>query len=256
MNSKSKNFTPRWIFFLCIFPILSLFIQGLKPSPLFAWEPPSVSEKVFQYIKGEYGAEAEKRMRYLNGLVHDNYQLPIAKKLTLVNRTMNKLPWIADPVHWKQADYWATPIETISTFGGDCEDIAIAKWIVLNMMGVTNDHLRLAYVVVKKTGEKHMILLYLANPKMPPDKWDVMILDNLDPEVKAASKRHDLIAVFVTDADGNVVLVADDGKQRKIKGVYENRTMRKLDDLKKIIRENRLKIKELNDGKALWPENP
>ena len=239
-----------------MFAILSFFLHALKPSPLFAWEPPPVSEKVFQYIKGEFGAKADKRFRNLVDLIHENYQLPIAKKLTLVNDTMNNLPWIADAVHWKKADYWATTIETISTFGGDCEDIAIAKWIVLNMMGVTNDHLRLAYVVVKETGEKHIVLLYVANPQMSPDKWDVSVLDNIVPEVKKASQRPDLIAVFITDADDNIVLVADDGKQRTIKGSYQHRTMRKLDNLKKIIRENRLKIKELNDGKALWPENP
>lgn len=243
---------------LCLFflPILILFHQGLVSLSLAAWEPPAVSEKVFQYIADQYGAHAEKRMRYLKRIIHDNHQLPIDKKLVLVNRTMNRLPWIADATHWKQADYWATPLETIATFGGDCEDIAIAKWVVLNMMGVSNDHLRLAYVVVKKTGEKHMVLLYVTNPQMSPDKWNVMVLDNLVPEVKKGSQRRDLIAVFVTDARGNVALIADNGKERKVKGGLQQRRMRRLEDLKKNIVENRAKIKELNDGIALWPEIP
>lgn len=241
-----------YLFFL---PVLIILFQGVNPSLLAAWEPPPVSEDVFKYIAREYGAKAEKRMRYLFGIIHDNHHLAIDKKLVMVNRTMNRLPWIADATHWKKADYWATPLETIATFGGDCEDIAIAKWIVLNLMGVSNDYLRLAYVVVRKTGEKHMVLLYVANPQVSPDKWKVMVLDSLITEVKKASQRHDLLAVFVTDDDGNVVLVDDDGKHRNIKGVYEHRKLRRLEDLKRIIVGNRAKIKEINGGVALWPES-
>jgi hypothetical protein len=99
-----------------------------------------------------------------------------------------------------------------------------------------------------------MVLLYVVNPQMPPEKWNIKVLDNLVTEVQKGNQRRDLLAVFLTDAEGNIVLIDDNGKQRSVKGVYENRKMRKLEDLKKIIRENRLKIKELNDGRALWPE--
>jgi hypothetical protein len=87
------------LYFLLLFILLH---QTFNTSCSMAWEPPPVSGKVFQFIVSEYGVDAESRMRYLSDLIHDNHQLPIEKKLDLVNRTMNRLPWIADERHWKK----------------------------------------------------------------------------------------------------------------------------------------------------------
>ena len=39
---------------------------------------------------------------------------------------------------------------------------AIVKWVMLNHLGISNKHLSLAYVKIKKTGENHMVLLYMS----------------------------------------------------------------------------------------------
>ena len=215
--------------------------------PVFASDFQPWSEKVFQAIDDEYGPQAEKRMRYLHNLVLQNQKLPVKEKLNLANVTMNHLPWIADETHWKQADYWATPLETIATFDGDCEDIAIAKWVFLNYLGISSKYIRLAYAKIKKSGENHMVLLFIENPDLPPEKQKALVLDNYIDEIKKGSDRKDLLAVYVADAEGNFALFADNGKERSILGFYENRKMRKLEEVKRAIVENRIKLQELNN---------
>lgn len=212
------------------------------------------SENIIRYVAKEYGGNADKRLRLLNTLIQNNIDRPVREKLDLVNTTLNKLPWLTDQQHWKQADYWATPLETITTFGGDCEDIAIAKWIVLRLIGIPDKHLRLAYVKIKRTGESHMVLLYIENPLDPPVQQHALVLDNYIDAVKKGTERKDLLAVYLFDAKGNLILFTDNGKERSIKGVYEQRNLKKLDELKKLISENRDLYKELNNGRPLLPE--
>ena len=78
------------------------------------------SENVFAHIKQEYGDEAEERMRFVEKFIIDNQDIPDMEKVVKTNQVSNHLPWIADANHWKESDYWATPLETITTFGGDC----------------------------------------------------------------------------------------------------------------------------------------
>ena len=211
------------------------------------------SEKVFIAVEEEYGVDAVKRLRYLHTMILENQDLPVMEKLNLVNKTLNNLPWIADSQHWKMSDYWASPMETIATFGGDCEDFAVVKWVMLTHLGIPNEHLRLAYVKIRATGESHMILLYLRNPSEPPEQWESYVLDNNDHKVKKGVERTDLIAVYLTDGDGTIVLIGDTGKGRNIKGVYKDRKTKKLDDLIKKIGEDRERFKKLNDGRELLP---
>ena len=158
----------------CIF----LVFFTLLFSPVIAAEYQPWSENVFIEVEKEYGAEAVKRLRYLYNMVKENQELPVMEKLKLVNTTLNHLPWVADSLHWKSADYWATPMETIATFGGDCEDIAIVKWVTLTHLGVAGKHLRLAYGKIKRTGESHMVLVYIENPDAPVQQQKGWVLDN------------------------------------------------------------------------------
>ena len=233
------------LFLLVIIPVIVLQAAPYRP-----W-----SENVFVYVKQHFGDQAAKRMRYLHGIILENQDKQPMEKLQIVNDTLNRLPWIADEIHWKNADYWATPIETIATFGGDCEDIAIVKWVMLRHLGISANKLRLAYVKIKQSGESHMVLVYIEDPTQPPGKSTVYVLDNYMPEIKKGSERTDLLAVYLTDAEGTVTLIADNGTDRTVKGVYEKRKMKKLEDLKQKIESNRKKSAEINDGFPLLPED-
>ena len=225
------------------------------------WAGPSFSatfepwhENVFAYIKQEYGEEAEKRTRFVETFILENQDIPEMEKVIKTNEASNHLPWIADAAHWKESDYWATPLETITTFGGDCEDIALVKWVILRNLGISADHLALAYVKIKATGEDHMVLLYVAKPEAPVGQKEVYVLDNYIDEVKLAKERMDLLAVLALGTEGRVVLFSDDGKNRSVKASYEGRKIKKVEDLIVRVEENRAKFAKLNAGRSLMPD--
>lgn len=126
------------------------------------------------------------------------------ERLKKTNDFVNKsVSFAEDTQVWGQLDYWATPLETLGRAAGDCEDYAIAKYFTLLELGVEPQKLRLIYVRAK-TGtsdnvllQAHMVLAYYAQPEAEP-----LVLDNLLDEIRAASRRPDLVPVFSFNKDG------------------------------------------------------
>lgn len=238
------------VFFIVILAqafIISTTFAETKQEKSMTWSP-----KVFEYVKKNFGDDAEKRVRYLNKVIIKNRNKPIMEKLVLVNNTFNNFPWIADDKHWKKADYWATPFQVISTFGGDCEDISIAKFAMLRHLGVQKDQLYFGYVKLKLSNQAHMVLLYKATPNVSLDTSDVYILDNIDPEVKLGSKRNDIYGIYAFDSNGKIYLIQDDGKQRSIKKSFKPRHFKRFKELKSHFDKEKELFKQLNDGKYLF----
>lgn len=108
-----------------------------------------------------------------------------------------------DIVLYGQEDYWASPLETLGHGHGDCEDWAIAKYISLRQLGISDDKLRLIYVRARIGGpnspisEAHMVLGYYETPTAVP-----LILDSLISTVLPATERSDLSPVFSFNAAG------------------------------------------------------
>lgn len=126
--------------------------------------------------------------------------------LQTVNSYFNRIPFLADAVHWAAEDYWATPAETVASNGGDCEDYSIAKYFLLKEAGVPIERLRITYVKALKLNQAHMVLAYYSAPGSEP-----LILDNLEDRVRPASDRPDLVPVYSFN-DDDVVLVRDSRK--------------------------------------------
>jgi len=127
-----------------------------------------------------------------------------AEKLRRVNDFFNRrIAFDDDRSIWGQSDYWATPIETIGQGRGDCEDFAIAKYYSLIDLGVPLNKLRLVYVKASLDGpsgpmqQAHMVLAYYATPNDDP-----LVLDNLNPEIRPASRRPDLSPIFSFNSEG------------------------------------------------------
>jgi predicted transglutaminase-like cysteine proteinase len=209
------------------------------------WQP--WSESVFVQIENEFGAEAHKRIRHIHQVIQDNYSKPDREKLEIVNNTLNAVPWISDSRNWDADDYWATPLETLTKFGGDCEDMAIGKFVMLRMMGIPKQNLELGYVKVRKTGESHMVLVWLNDSRS-----ESFVLDNLDKEVKTGKERSDLLAIYLTDADGNFILLNDDHGQRSIKSETKTSKFEKLNKIKAQILINQEKYKKYNNNRPLF----
>lgn len=227
--------------FITIFVLL--FSQNsFADSKLNPW-----SDKVFIQIEKEFGVAASNRMKRIYQLIIDNQDKPVREKLEVTNNALNALPWISDRKKWNADDYWATPFETLTKYGGDCEDMAIGKLMVLYLMGVPKNNLYLTYAKVKQTDESHMVLVW-AND----NRTESLVLDNLDKTIKPGKDRQDLIIVYLADADGDMILVNNDGKKRTIKAEFKPKHFKKLETVKRHIRENKAKYTKINDGIPLY----
>jgi len=151
-----------------------------------------------------YGSGAVSAMRAWGGMLDSATALSEERKVRLVNRFFNvRIAFVDDQTLWGQADFWATPLDTLARSGGDCEDFAIAKYVSLRMLGLADDKLRLIYVRAKIGGvhstlsQAHMVLGYYSDPAGEP-----LVLDNLVDEVQPASRRRDLLPIYSFNADG------------------------------------------------------
>ena len=137
--------------------------------------PQVVSQQEIQNAIQKYGSFAGKRLQAWQQLVNDNIDQPESVQLTNVNNFFNEVRFIDDIDHWKQKDYWATPIEMLSTDAGDCEDYTIAKYFTLKALGVSEKKLYLTYVKAIRLNQAHMVLTYFETPQSIP-----LVLDNIN----------------------------------------------------------------------------
>lgn len=78
----------------------------------------TLPEKLLNEVFQEYGEFARRRLVAWQQLIRDNPTLSEYEKLEKVNTFFNRVQFVDDIVHWKQNDYWATPIEFLATDGG------------------------------------------------------------------------------------------------------------------------------------------
>jgi predicted transglutaminase-like cysteine proteinase len=80
-------------------------------------------------------------------------------RLGEVNRAINlAIRPVSDLTQYGIEDHWSSPLATLASGAGDCEDYAIAKLAALREAGVANDDLRLVILRETTTGEDHALL--------------------------------------------------------------------------------------------------
>lgn len=127
--------------------------------------------------------------------IYENAHKSELQKVSAINDCFNKVTYLDDMTHWGVEDYWATPLEFISTGGGDCEDYAIAKYITLKDMGVPESKLYLTYCKYDDLG--HMFLSYMPTPYSVP-----LVLDNINTNLLPLTQRTDLEVVYSINKNG------------------------------------------------------
>lgn len=151
-----------------------------------------------------FGADGAARVEQYRQQLPQWQGLAARDKLEKVNDFFNRaLRFDSDTALWQQADYWATPGESLGLGAGDCEDFTIAKYFALKTLGIPVNKLRLTYVRVRIGGpssnitQAHMVLTYYDTPTAEP-----LVLDNLLGEIRPASRRPDLAPVFSFNGEG------------------------------------------------------
>lgn len=156
--------------------LLLILIGGCTTSPKVTPPPPT---------------DAEKRINSWQSLIESMGSSSTDQKLLAVNAFFNQLEFVDDIDHWGREDYWATPLETLRTNGGDCEDFTIAKYFTLREMDVPETSMRLAYVRSLTLNQPHMVLIYRKDPAA-----DSLVLDNLVNAIVPAAQRNDLVPIY------------------------------------------------------------
>lgn len=159
---------------------------GTRPAPV-----PIASEHLVQAVEREHGPQAAARVSRWFELIEQGKSTPDAERLSLANRFFNEARFTTDQEVWQREDYWATPIEFLIADAGDCEEFAIAKYFTLTRMGIADTALRITYVKALSLDQPHMVLAWYGSPTADP-----LILDNLDPRIRPAGQRPDLIPVY------------------------------------------------------------
>lgn len=151
-----------------------------------------------------FGDDGVGMLRAWRRLLDDGHKLSDPEKLKQVNNFFNRHIAYGDDIdHWQQSDYWATPLETLGTRFGDCEDYTIAKYMTLIELGIPVERLRLIYVRAQIGGsysnqsQAHMVLGYYEKPSAIP-----VVLDNLVSQIQPANARTDLKPVFSFNSQG------------------------------------------------------
>ncbi|MGH1373692.1 MAG: transglutaminase-like cysteine peptidase [Cellvibrionaceae bacterium] len=159
-----------------------------------------MDEKVFQFIENKYDIKARHRVEeWQNIMLTTNRKGTLSdnEKTRSANDFFNRIDWVSDQDHWGKEDYWATPIETLATNGGDCEDFSIGKYFTLSETGVDNEKIRITYVKALDYNQAHMVLAYYSSPEAEP-----LILDNINKTILPASKRTDLLPIYSFNGEG------------------------------------------------------
>ncbi|WP_374088678.1 transglutaminase-like cysteine peptidase [Methylomicrobium lacus] len=173
--------------------IVLIWLSGCRSLP----EAPGISSEELQAIEARYGVKARERVQSWRHAIADNQSQPVAEKLNIANRWFNRLKFEDDSVHWHSEDYWATPIETLATNGGDCEDFSIGKYFTLKELGIDDQCLRLTYVKSLTLNQPHMVLNYQCDGGATS-----LVLDNIVPEIMPSVDRSDLVPVYSFNAGG------------------------------------------------------
>lgn len=148
--------------------------------------------------KQQYGNQGHARIKSWLNFIDESANKNEWKKIHLVNNFFNeKIKYKSDQALWQQTDYWATPLESLGTGMGDCEDYVIAKYFTLLALDVPEDKIRLMYVRHKGLNQPHMVLIYIEQSNKSP-----YVLGNFNKKLLPASQRTDLIPIYSFNGQG------------------------------------------------------
>jgi len=187
MLIKASTWSRPFAIWLCV--LLTCYVLAQNNQKL-------LSELSIEQVTSQFGEKGKQVFVDWAQFVLEQLNAPEPQSelqtLAHINQYFNqRIRFVSDEQHWQQEDYWATPLESLVSEGGDCEDYVIAKYFSLIQSGVSQEKLRITYVKAVRLNQAHMVLAYYATPKSEP-----LILDNINPQILKASKRRDLVPVY------------------------------------------------------------
>lgn len=117
-------------------------------------------------------------------------------RLGWINRAVNlRIKPTSDWAQYGYVDFWASPLQTLSSGAGDCEDYAILKYAALRELGIAPRDLRI--VIVRDNVRKMQHAVLAVHNK---NNW--LILDNRTMAMLTAEQARHYYPLFVMDDRG------------------------------------------------------
>lgn len=109
--------------------------------------------------------------------------LDLKAKLAAANALINRYPYVSSELNWREPNHWEIPFEFLAK-SGQCQDYAIAKFMLLRAAGVPNDALRIVVLRDLRQALDHAVLVAYVD-------GEAMLLDNqIEDVVPASQVRH------------------------------------------------------------------
>jgi predicted transglutaminase-like cysteine proteinase len=123
-------------------------------------------------------------------------------RLGEINRAINlSIRPMSDLAQYGVVDLWTSPLATLATGAGDCEDYAIAKYVALREAGLSSQDLRLLIVRDTKLREDHAVVVARLD-----GRW--LVLDNRRLVLLEDVQLKQYAPMFEIDDDGVKRLVS------------------------------------------------
>jgi predicted transglutaminase-like cysteine proteinase len=117
-------------------------------------------------------------------------------QLGWINRAVNlAIRPMSDWAQYGYAQYWASPLQTLTSEAGDCKDYAIVKFAILRQLGIAQEDLRLVIVYDNQRETEHEVVAVRQD-----QQW--LILDNLTMAILDARQIRRYSPMFVMDYRG------------------------------------------------------
>lgn len=140
--------------------------------------------------------------RSFNSLVDQARRLVGTAKIEFVNRQINgAVRYTSDLDQHGEADRWSSPLATLASGRGDCEDYAIAKYVALREAGVGVDDLRIALMRNRINGQDHAVAAVREGTR-----W--LLLDNRHSGLTDSLRLSGYTPLFALDRNGVALFAA------------------------------------------------
>jgi len=120
--------------------------------------------------------------------------LDLRAKLDRVNAAVNRHPYVASQRNWGESNHWETPFEFLRK-SGQCQDYAIAKYLLLRAAGVPAAQLRVLVLRDARLGLDHAVAVAYV-------EGEAFLLDNQIGAVVPADSIHHYQPYYSINEEG------------------------------------------------------
>lgn len=118
----------------------------------------------------------------------------LRQQIEIANEAMNRQPYVPTEQNWHRSMYWETAFQFLR-YGGQCQDYAIAKYLLLRAAGVPADQMRMVVLRDAAIGLDHAVLAVYVDGQP-------MLLDNLRTEIVPADSVSYYHPYYSINEDG------------------------------------------------------